>query len=247
MFLKTLALGLTIFSLSTQAAEKKGVASLSTQGGIAFAIDLGGNVPTNQWQIEAKVTKILKNGFEFDSEWFEAADSSAPDLTIKKGTFLIRLPDKEVVNLAVDQQVTIVFNPALKECQEQGIAILRDDRLILGAYRRYQEVFIGITLGLDQMNAMKQVKFVPQEAKKEKLVSTETQTTYLLPVEVTSLFDKASATIAAADVDKKANTIKVDGKDHGIYIQQSRLTEVAKDAEPLKCKPYVLETAIWLK
>jgi hypothetical protein len=246
MFLKSLVLGVALSS-SLFAAEKTGVASLPTKGGAAFAMDLGGYVPNSQWQVEAKITKILKNGFEFDAEYFECSDSSHPELTGKKGTFLIRLPDREVAHLAVDQQVRIVFNPAIKECQEQGIAIIRDDRLILGAYVRYQEVLVGLKLGMDDTDASKRVTFAPQETKKEKLDATQATTTYQVPVEVTSVVDKSSTVLAAADIDKKSSTVKVDGKDFGVYVQRSLLTEAAKDAGPLKCKPYVLESVIWLK
>lgn len=246
MFLKSLILGLDLSS-SLFAAEKLGVASLSSKGGTAFAMDLGGYVPNGQWLVEAKITKILKNGFEFDAEYFESSDVLHPDLTGKKGTFLIRLPDRQVANLAVDQQVRIVFNPALKECQEHGIAILRDDRLILGAYLRYQEVLVGLKLGMDDADASKRVTIAPQESKKEKLDVTKAFTTYQVPIEVTSLADKSSTVLAVEDIDKKSSTVKVDGKDFGVYAQQSLLTEAAKDAGPLKCKPYVLESVIWLK
>jgi hypothetical protein len=243
---KSLVVGLALSS-SLFAAEKLGVASLTTKGGTAFAMDLGGYVPNSQWQVEAKVTKVLKNGFEFEGDYFECSDSSHPDLTGKKGTFLIRLPDREVANLAVDQQIRIVFNPAIKECQEQGIAIIRDDRLILGAYLRYQEVLVGLKLGMDDTDASKRLTLAPLEAKKEKLEITKTATSYQVPVEVTSAVDKSSAVLAASDIDKKSSTVKVDGKDFGVYVQQSLLTEPAKDSAPIKCKPYVLEAVIWLK
>lgn len=246
MFFKSLVLGLAL-SCSLFAAEKRGVASLTTKGGTAFAMDLGGYVPISQWQVEAKITKILKNGFEFEAEYFECSDPLHPDLTGKKGTFLARLPDREVANLAVDQQIRIVFNPAVKECQEQGIALLRDDRLILGAYLRYQEVLVGLKLGMDNNDASKRVTFAPQETEKEKLEVTKTATTYQIPIEVTSAVDKSSTVLTAADIDKKSSTIKVDGKEFGVYVQQSLLTEPAKDSGSLKCKPYVLESVIWQK
>lgn len=246
MFFKSLVLGLVLGS-SLLAAEKRGVAALPSKGGTAFAMDLGGYLPNASWQVEAKVTKVLKNGFEFEAEYFECSDSSHSDLTGKKGTFLMRLPETEVAAIAVDQQLRIVFNPAIKECQEQGIAILRDDRLILGAYLRYQEVLVGLKLGMDNNDAGRRVSFAPQETEKEKLDVSKTATTYQVPVEVTSELDKSSTVLAVADIGKKSSTVKVADKDFGVYVQQSLLTEAAKDATPPKCKPYVLESVIWLK
>ena len=204
--------------------------------------ELDGKAPVSDWTVSAKVTKLLARGFEFEALFFESSDVLHPDLSGKQGVFRTGFAEKAEFEHAVGDEVTFHIQAGKEPCKEMGMSIERDEKLLFGWYRRYQDVPNGIKILPDAGSSKTSLRVDPDENKEELLEKNASGSVYRLPVKVSLEPGGQAETIPVADIGKKSTGIAgAEGKYRVFAVESSRLEAVGAS----KCKAFTVEVVIW--
>jgi hypothetical protein len=240
---------LFLAAANLQARPLSGSAKLPADGEFAYAIDLGGFLPGDDWTIEAKVTGLLPNGFQFTSSFFEASDVLHQDLSGKSGTFLLRLPGGERLKVSPGDELSLVISVGRGRCGEPGLALMHDSLLILGNHRRMGAVAEWIHLLPSDEEPNVTLHIQSSTENEAEATTSPNGTAYHLPVSVKTTPENDSASFAVTDLQKQSRTVTAGGRHYGVFVvESSRIDRGQGIGSPSLCPAtFALETVTWLK